>query len=36
MLAHGLTYLVTLNPGDFARYREITPITPMEVLHLAT
>ena len=36
MLAHGLAHIVTLNPGDFARYREITPMTPAEVLHLAT
>lgn len=33
MLAHGVTHLVTLNSGDFVRYRGITPITPQEVLH---
>ncbi len=36
MLSHGVTYLLTLNPGDFARYREITVVTPQEVLSSAT
>lgn len=31
-LAHGVTHLLTLNPGDFARYQEITPVTPQEIL----
>lgn len=28
MLAHGVTHLLTLNPADFARYSEITAVTP--------
>ena len=32
MLSHGITQLLTLNPTDFARYSEITSITPAEVL----
>lgn len=32
MLAHGVTHLLTLNPSDFARYQEITPVTPAESL----
>jgi predicted nucleic acid-binding protein len=31
MLAHGLTHLLTLNPADFARYAEITCLTPDDV-----
>ena len=34
MLSHGITQLLTLNPSDFARYPEITPLTPAEVLSL--
>ena len=30
MLAHGVTHILTLNPGDFARYSEITTVTPSE------
>lgn len=33
MLAHGIEHLVTLNPGDFARYSEITVVTPQEILN---
>ena len=32
MLAHNVTRLLTLNPGDFTRYQEIAPITPHEIL----
>ena len=32
MLAHGVTHLLTLNPGDFARYAEITTLTPQDIL----
>jgi predicted nucleic acid-binding protein len=32
MLAHGVTQLLTLNPGDFARYPEITTVTPQEIV----
>ena len=28
MVVHGVTHLLTLNPGDFARYPEITAIHP--------
>ena len=31
MLAHGVTHILTLNPGDFARYDGITPVTPQEI-----
>jgi predicted nucleic acid-binding protein len=31
MLAHGLTHLLTLNSADFARYAEITTVTPDDV-----
>jgi predicted nucleic acid-binding protein len=31
MLAHGITHLLTLNPADFARYAEITCLTPDSV-----
>jgi predicted nucleic acid-binding protein len=31
MLAHGITHLLTLNASDFARYTEITPVTPQEM-----
>jgi predicted nucleic acid-binding protein len=34
MLAHNVTHLLTLNPGDFARYTEITTVTPAEWLNL--
>jgi len=33
MLAHGVTHLLTLNPTDFARYSDITAVTPQEILH---
>jgi predicted nucleic acid-binding protein len=29
---HGLTHLLTLNPGDFARYPKVTAITPSSVI----
>ena len=32
MLAHNVTRLLTLNPSDFTRYQEITPVTPHEIL----
>ena len=32
MLAHGVPHILTLNPGDFARYDGIVPTTPQEVL----
>ncbi len=32
MRAHGVTHLLTLNTPDFARYQEITPLTPSQVL----
>ena len=32
MLAHGITHLLTLNPSDFARYSEITAVTPQEII----
>ncbi|MEN6357468.1 MAG: hypothetical protein ABFD83_10330 [Armatimonadota bacterium] len=31
MLAHGITHILTLNPGDFSRYTGVTPVTPNEV-----
>ena len=34
MLSHGISHILTLNPSDFARYPEITPLTPAEVLSL--
>ena len=34
MLAHGVTHILTLNPTDFARYQDITPVTPSEALSL--
>jgi len=34
MQAHGVVHLVTLNPQDFARYQDITPLTPAEALSL--
>jgi predicted nucleic acid-binding protein len=34
MLSHGISQLLTLNTSDFARYPEITPLTPAEVLAL--
>ena len=32
MTARGVEYILTLNPGDFARYEGITPVTPQEVV----
>lgn len=32
MLAHGVTHLLTLNPSDFARYSEITVLTPQAIV----
>ena len=32
MLAHGVTHLLTLNTTDFARYTDITAVTPQEIL----
>jgi predicted nucleic acid-binding protein len=31
MLSHGVTHLLTLNPADFTRYREITVLEPQDV-----
>jgi predicted nucleic acid-binding protein len=31
MLAHGVSHILTLNPGDFFRYQGIAPVTPGEV-----
>jgi hypothetical protein len=33
MLAHGVTRILTLNTADFARYSDITAVTPQEILH---
>jgi len=32
MLAHGVTFILTLNPTDFARYSSITAVTPQKVI----
>jgi len=32
MLAYGVTHILTLNPVDFNRYPNITPVTPQEIL----
>ncbi len=32
MAAHGITHLITLNPGDFARYSGLSALTPEQVL----
>lgn len=32
MLSHGVTHILTLNTADFARYPEITALTPAEIL----
>ena len=32
MLAHGVTHMLTLNPADFARYSDITAVTPQEIV----
>jgi len=32
MLAHGVTRILTLNPDDFARYSDITAVTPQEIV----
>lgn len=32
MLAHGITHILTLNTADFARYSDITAVTPQEIL----
>jgi predicted nucleic acid-binding protein len=32
MQAHKITHILTLNPGDFKRYTEISAVTPQEVL----
>ena len=34
MLSHGITHILTLNTSDFARYPEITPLAPTEILSL--
>lgn len=34
MLTHRISHILTLNPADFARYPEITALTPSEVLSL--
>jgi len=31
MLVHGVTQILTLNVGDFTRYREITAVAPDEI-----
>ena len=31
MAVHGITHLVTLNTGDFARYPHVTALTPQQV-----
>lgn len=31
MIAHGITHILTLNPDDFARYPEITALTPRQI-----
>lgn len=36
MQAHDVTHVVTLNTGDFARYRGITPVLPSEAATMAT
>ena len=33
MLAHGVTHILTLNTADFARYTEITTVTPSQSLN---
>ncbi|MDO8588664.1 MAG: PIN domain-containing protein [Armatimonadota bacterium] len=32
MIAHDVEHLLTINPGDFTRYQDITPLTPSDVL----
>jgi predicted nucleic acid-binding protein len=32
MSVHGITHLLTLNPGDFARYPGVTALTPEQVI----
>lgn len=32
MFAHGVSHILTLNPGDFARYQGVVPVTPAELL----
>jgi len=32
MTAHGIDRLITLNPDDFARYSEITALTPVQII----
>ena len=32
MLSHGVSHILTLNTADFARYPEITAVTPAEIL----
>lgn len=34
MHAHDIKHLITLNPQDFTRYPDVTPLTPAEVLSL--
>ncbi|MBX9790247.1 MAG: type II toxin-antitoxin system VapC family toxin [Pirellulales bacterium] len=36
MQRHGISHLLTLNSADFLRYRDITVVTPAEVLARAT
>lgn len=36
MKVHGITYLLTLNAGDFKRFSEITVVTPGQILNLPT
>ena len=32
----GITHILTLNPGDFARYPDVTAVTPAQVIAAAT
>lgn len=32
MLTHNITHILTLNPADFARYSDITTVTPQDIL----
>lgn len=31
-LAHNLSHILTLNPTDFSRYQEVTPVTPAQLI----
>jgi predicted nucleic acid-binding protein len=32
MVVHGITHILTLNVPDFARYAEVTPVHPQQVV----